>query len=370
MSRCVCVASFFVVVVVVVVLMWVLSQSSLFVSSQCVLSQIFPLEDAVDMLRAELEGLEYDILVAITHQSLAQDKKLAEMFPEISLIIAGHEHENVLNTRYHSSGLETVIAKADSNAASAFVHTFSVSTDGDISLGSELIKVDDSYAQDSKVQARVDYWRERAFDVFHATLGSDPAQPVVKISEALDGRMMTVRTQQTPLGHLIAQSLAWPLANTSEVCGSADITLFHSGAIRIDDFLERGSVTLYDLLRVMPYSFDDGAEVVILEVTGAVLKKMLTTTDAHPGAGSYLQRIGVEGANGQYQIDNNDLEDQKLYRVGTLEFVATGQEQYLSFFNADLNGTGVTRLESKCGTSYWHLLAYMKTDNCSVTESL
>ena len=315
------------------------------------------------MLTAAIEGLEYDILVAITHQSLALDKQLAEMVPEISLIIGGHEHENVLNTRYHMGGLETVIAKADSNARSAYVHTFSVSADGDISLSSDLRAVDDRYAEDPEVQGRIDYWRKRAFSVFHTTLGVDPSMPVATISENLDGRMQTVRTQQTPLGHLIANSLRKPLPSTSDdVCGSATIALFNAGEIRIDDFMEYGAVTQYDLLRVLPYGFSDDDEVVMIDVTGAVLKKMLTTTDAHPGAGSYMQRIGVDGLNGAYTINGEVIEDQKVYRVGTTYFVTTGRERYIDFFNADKNGTGLTRVASKCGKLYWHLLEYMKTE--------
>ena len=313
------------------------------------------------MLNAALEGLEYDILVAITHQSLKLDKQLAEMVPEISLIIGGHEHENVLNTRYHMGGLETVIAKADSNARSAYVHTFSVSVDGDISLSSDLRAVDSSYAQDSKVQGRMDYWRERAFSAFHATFGVDPGMSVSSISKTLDGRMATVRTQQTPLGNLIAKSIMKPLANTPDVCGSVDIALFNAGEIRIDDYLESGSVTQYDLQRLVPYGLKENREVVIIDVTGAVLKKMLTITDAHPGAGSYMQRIGVEVVNGEYRYKGKELEDQTLYRVGTTAWVICGREFYIDFFNANTNGTGLTVVESKCGLLYFHLLEYMKT---------
>src|SRR6202008_2427356 len=70
----------------------------------------------------ELKG-KCDFIVAVTHLEIGMDKILAQKFPEIKLIIGGHEHVNSYNTVG-----ETIIAKADANAKSAYIHSLLYNT--------------------------------------------------------------------------------------------------------------------------------------------------------------------------------------------------------------------------------------------------
>ena len=59
------------------------------------------------MLKAE----RVDVIVAVTHLTFAEDRALAERFPEIDVIIGGHEHFPITATENR-----TLISKAGSEA--------------------------------------------------------------------------------------------------------------------------------------------------------------------------------------------------------------------------------------------------------------
>ena len=42
-----------------------------------------------------LKAQQVDVIVALTHLTIAEDRVLAERFPEIDLIVGGHEHEPI-----------------------------------------------------------------------------------------------------------------------------------------------------------------------------------------------------------------------------------------------------------------------------------
>jgi 2',3'-cyclic-nucleotide 2'-phosphodiesterase (5'-nucleotidase family) len=60
-----------------------------------------------------------DFVVAITHLNKVDDAKLAEMLPEVKLLMGGHDHDNMIQ----KVG-DVVIAKADANAKTVYVHIF------------------------------------------------------------------------------------------------------------------------------------------------------------------------------------------------------------------------------------------------------
>src|SRR5262249_17998163 len=67
-----------------------------------------------------------DVVIAITHLDLDEDRQIAAAVPEISLILGGHEHVR----HYDPPGVTPngrptpPIAKADANARSAWIHRF------------------------------------------------------------------------------------------------------------------------------------------------------------------------------------------------------------------------------------------------------
>ncbi|MCI5209241.1 MAG: bifunctional metallophosphatase/5'-nucleotidase, partial [Candidatus Electrothrix sp. ATG2] len=69
-----------------------------------------------------------DILIALTHLNMDDDVRLANRFPEIDLVLGGHEHENMQFWRGKDF---TPIFKADANARTVYIHDLLFDKDGD-----------------------------------------------------------------------------------------------------------------------------------------------------------------------------------------------------------------------------------------------
>ncbi|MDX1408781.1 MAG: metallophosphoesterase, partial [Saprospiraceae bacterium] len=78
-----------------------------------------------------------DLVIGLTHLSIEQDAAFAEALGNLPLIMGGHEHDNM----YHFVG-ETVIAKADANAKTVYVHIIRHDKrTGKTTVDSELIEI-------------------------------------------------------------------------------------------------------------------------------------------------------------------------------------------------------------------------------------
>ena len=147
---------------------------------------------------------QVDILIAITHLSLAQDIQLAKTVPGIDLIIGGHEHENV--QMWRGSNM-TPIFKADSNARSVYIHQLHYNTQTrELQIESHLKQITDAIPSDPTLKKQIDSWVEQAYKGFRDA-GFDPESLVTTLSEPLDGRDASLIRGPTNLTDLIANSM-------------------------------------------------------------------------------------------------------------------------------------------------------------------
>lgn len=259
-----------------------------------------------------------DFIVAATHQAIEQDRELARHLPGLKLIMGGHEHEN------HFEVVEGVpIAKADANARTAYVHRFTFNRlTGEVDLRSELKPIGPEISEDSAVAARVADWEQKAYAAFEAQ-GLALDSPVVTLAEPLDGLETHIRTQPTNLGEAIAQAMyaAWD---------SVDCALANSGMVRIDDYLQ-GEITQFDLVRALPF----GGQVLRVKMTGKLLQQVLQTGQANRGSGGYLQTYGVSERDGQWYVDGQPLQTDRVYSVAMGDFLLTGLEQNMDFLTRE-----------------------------------
>ncbi len=103
-----------------------------------------------------------DAVIAITHQSMDDDKKLAAAIPQLALIIGGHEHD----MQYAKLG-NVVITKAHSNAKSAFILKVTIDKrNRKITVIPELKKVDSTVAKDFLIESIAEKWTEQAYQYF------------------------------------------------------------------------------------------------------------------------------------------------------------------------------------------------------------
>jgi len=259
-----------------------------------------------------------DVLVALTHLALEQDVELAQTVPEIDLVLGGHEHENWAVRR--GSDL-TPVLKADANVRTVdVVHLLFDPATSKLEIAPELVPITDALPDDPETAAAAEHWVEIGYAAFRAN-GFEPDAVVANATEALDGRAEVVRDRSTDLTDLIAASMLHAVPG-------ADAAVFNSGSIRIDDVLLPGPVTQYDVIRVLPF----GGQVVEVEITGDLLKRLLDQGLANRGKGGFLHFARIEqGGGGAWQVDGEALAPQRTYKVAINDFLLTGRETGLGF---------------------------------------
>lgn len=259
---------------------------------------------------------QVDFIVALTHQSIDDDIRLIEQYPQIGLVLGGHEHVNHQNWR----GNFTPLLKGDANVRSVYVvDLYFDSETGRTEIKPNFVPIDDNLAEDSAIKTVVDRWMAIAFDAFRAQ-GFAPEAVVTTITEPLDGLESSVRYRSTNLTELIARSMlrAHP---------EAELSVYNSGSIRIDDMLPPGKITQYDILRVMPFE----GRIQLAEITGDLLIKVLEQGKAHPGSGGFLQSANVQQTGGQWQVSNEVIDPQKTYKLAINDYLAGGDEKGFDF---------------------------------------
>jgi 2',3'-cyclic-nucleotide 2'-phosphodiesterase (5'-nucleotidase family) len=109
-----------------------------------------------------------DAFVAITHQFVSDDKKLAAEIPGITVILGGHEQ------MIFEKEAGVYITKAHSNARSAYIVKLQIDkTSKKINVVPELRYIDESIALDSATNSVVQKW-ENIAEKNYSALGFDP----------------------------------------------------------------------------------------------------------------------------------------------------------------------------------------------------
>lgn len=170
------------------------------------------------------------------------------------------------------------------------------------------------------------------------------------------GRDPGVRTQEMPLGNLIADVL---LASTAK-SDNAVAAIANSGGIRAS--LDQGDVTFEKALNVLPF----GNTVVVVELTGEALVAALDHGLSQPGAGAFPQVAGLKvsycanlpcpaalrtnGIVTQLTVNGAPVSSTATYRIAVNSFSANGGDNYTMFKDACASGaycrdTGILELD-------------------------
>ena len=281
-----------------------------------------PLATLSDQVR--LLDAEADVEIGLTHLAFADDVTAAATIPALDLVLGGHEHENIRAVR---GPRRVPVLKADANARTAFVHRVSLDrATGDVTVASELVPITAAIPDDPEVAAVVDAWVEKAYAGFRAE-GFTPDRVAVTLGDALDGREGTVRTRPARLGSVIADGFR--AAGGPGVQGA----VFNSGSVRVDDVLTASPFSEYDAIRVMPF----GGDVVTLRLPGALLARVLDQGEANVGTGGYLQRSGIDRTASGWTVDGAPLDPAATYTIAVNDFLVSGRETGLGFFNLETN---------------------------------
>ena len=266
-----------------------------------------------------------DLIVALTHQDLADDLKLAERFPELALIMGGHEHDH----RFQQVN-QTPVAKAHANARSVYIHRLTVNpADQSVSVASELKEITPELADDPATAAVIQKWQQVANQQLEKD-GFTPDAVVFRTEgEPLDGLEVSVRSKPTNLATMIVESMAAVAPNTN-------LAVLNGGSIRVDDKLS-GDITQFDVMRILPF----GGGIREVQIRGEKLADILRIGRENAGKGGYLHFAGFTHDGQQWLANDKPLDMKKTYTVAFTDFLLTGRESGLDFLTPETEGIAV-----------------------------
>ncbi|NOT09151.1 MAG: bifunctional metallophosphatase/5'-nucleotidase [Gemmatimonadales bacterium] len=271
-------------------------------------------------LRAEIAAIKdsVDAIVALTHLMLRQDIELAEELPELDLIVGGHEHENWALRR---GARLTPIVKADANVRTVAIIDVAVRPGARPKVEYRLMAVTDSIPEDPAVAAEAKRWTDLAYEAFRQD-GLEPARVIATLPMALDARETIIRNQENELTRLLTG--AW-MAEARD----AEVALINSGSVRLDDVIPAGPITEYDVIRLLPF----GGKAVMVEMSGALLRRVLEQGDINRGIGGFLLKASADMGPMGWRVGSTPLDTLRSYRVVTTDFLVSGGEQNLGYLN-------------------------------------
>jgi 5'-nucleotidase / UDP-sugar diphosphatase len=284
----------------------------------------------VATMREQAEALRRegaDFIVAVVHAPREQDYAIFAT-RAVDLVLSGHDHDLFIEFDGRNAMVES---SYDAHYVTAIDVAIDV-TEG--SAGRAVrwwpqFRIIDTAAvtpdpQVAAVVAKYEQVLSRELDVPIGTAGVE-----------LDSRLAAVRTGEAAIGDLIADAM--------RVSSQADAAVTNGGGIRGGKIYAPGTtLTRRDILAEMP--FDN--RTVTIEITGADLKRALENglapwpkasggfpqvsglaivADAGRPAGARIVSIKVGGA---------PLEDKRIYRIATNDFLARGGNGYTTFRDA------------------------------------
>lgn len=263
----------------------------------------------------QMKQMGADVIVALTHQSMADDVRLMREVPEIDLAIGGHEHDvmrQVVGGR--------LVAKAGSDNRYLGVVDLTVDAGRVVSFSDRMLAVDEKLAEHPDMAALVSRWvgeLSREMDVVIGRTAVD-----------LDARNSVVRAQEAPLGNLVADAIR-------EAVG-ARIAITNGGGIRTNAVLPAGPIRRRDVVAWLPF----GNVVVKVEVTGAQIRAALENgvSQVEKLAGRFPQVSGLSFAfdpskpPGQrivwVKVDGEPLDESARYILATNDYMLKGGDGY------------------------------------------
>lgn len=261
------------------------------------------------------EGIPYDLLLILSHLGIEEDRLMASRLPNVDVIVGGHSHTLLKKPVVEN---KTIICQAGSygKCLGELVIDFDEKEKRIRAFSGRLIPAD-HYAKHSEVMKLIE---------FHSKVADrNLSKDLFSINVWLDHSL----TQENPMGNILADALRDIV--------DAEIGIINSGVLTGE--IQKGKVTRKLLHQLCPSPLNP----TYMEVKGADLritikKSLLKEFQLGDGSGAgsrteYLGGIQVSSnvqvrANSKsvksITINGEDLEDDRLYSVGTSDFLQRG----------------------------------------------
>lgn len=274
-------------------------------------------ERSVEAYSAELRKQGIRVIGVVSHLGIEGDEKLAASIGGLAFIVGGHSHTVLKDPKKVG---DTVIVQAGSTGK--YLGRLSLNIDpnsGKVishTRADELIPVlDGSIKPDPEVAKIVEGYEARIRPIMEKVVAEALEDLPAKVS---DGEV------DSPLGNLITDSMR-------ENCKS-DIAIYNSGGIRAS--IQKGPVTTGMIFTVLP--FDN--VLIKMDLTGEQIRKLLEAGTRGKGV---LQVSGMtytyspaspEGSRiKEVLVNGKPLDAKKIYRICTIDFLATGGDGFTIF---------------------------------------
>ena len=258
-----------------------------------------------------------NVIVAITHLNYADDLKLARLYPDIDLIIGGHEHIPI------ATAVErTFISKAGSDAR--FVARLDLGrTHSVLEKNYALLPVTPDLPEDPEAARVVADYEQQLGAALDVAVGSTRVD--------LDAVAHRVRAAESNLGNFIADALREDVA--------ADVGLMNSGSIRGDRVFPAGPLKRRDLVAIQPF----GGIICKVELSGRTLLAALNHGVARvserlgrfPQVSGIAFEVELSAPPGdrvrQVVIGQRPLDLALTYSVAITDYVLKGGDGYSMF---------------------------------------
>ena len=268
-----------------------------------------------------------DFVVAVVHAPREQNYSIFAT-GSVDLLLSGHNHDLFIEFDGRNAMVES---SQDAQYVTVIDVTMEVAERGGTrtTIWRPQFRIIDTAAitpdpQVAAVVAKYEQHLSRELDV-----------PIGTTAVELDSRAATVRGGEAAIGNLIADAM--------RISSRADAAVTNGGGIRGGKIYAPGSsITRRDIIAEMPFS----NRVVTIEISGAGLKRALENglalwpnpTGRFPQVSGLAIVADASRPRGErivsLKIDNAPIEDDKLYRVATNDFLARGGDGYVTFRDA------------------------------------
>ena len=259
-----------------------------------------------------------DVIVALTHLTFAEDQALAQRFPQIDVIVGGHEHFPITVTENR-----TLISKAGSDAR--FVARIDVNRRraGSVERHFELVPITAALPDDSRTADVV--------NSYEARMGPELDVVVASTRVPLDGVAARIRTSETNLGNLVADAMR---ANTD-----AEIAIVNSGGVRGDRVHNPGPLTRRALVEIQPF----GNVICKVAVPGRIVLDVLNhgvaqlpaSAGRFPQVSGLTMKVDVNRPAGDrvrdVRVNGQPLDPGRSYTMAIPDFIFNGGDGYTMF---------------------------------------
>lgn len=268
------------------------------------IDRFLPPAETVGRITRDLRAQGARLVIAVTHQTLADDKAMLESLGENApdFVAGGHEHERkheIINGRH--------LVKADADAASAAVVRISFQQglqQNRPQTQVEYVSLPGDHAASPAMQHRTSQWNQRFAREYCADLQAPPdcMQEVRgRTKVELVAEELTIRRFETNLGNLLADT-----ARATYAAEGAQIAFLNSGGMRLNYNIPPGDITRLHIDTLFAFP----TRLALIRITGKQLQEIVNhaITD-WTGNGRWLQ---ISGFAFQHNPDKGTAEKLSL----------------------------------------------------------